>query len=535
MIGERLGTWVIFKELGRGGMGRVFLAQEELTGRKAAIKVLAAELAQDAGFLHRFQREIAALGALDHPNIVRFYEAGCENGIYYYAMEYVEGQGLDEALERQGRLPWREVLDVVRQVCPALRHVHDHGIIHRDLKPSNLLRTADGLVKLTDFGIARVFASTHLTATGGIVGTAEFLSPEQAAGKVAGKRSDIYSLGVVMYTLLTGRPPFTGGSYVELLHKHRYGQFDRPIKIVPELPYEIDELVCQMMEKEVDKRPRDCFALSKQLEAISKRLDRKGSPTNIGQADDATHVEGKSELASFEGIVGPSTLMSRLIRAEVERAAQGGPIRRFINRPWVLVTLFLLCLGILVWTFWPYSERQLFEHGAALMQTGELVDMERAWREYLGPLNARFPEHAYQAEVAEYRRRLEEARDPSPGEAERVYRLGETMRRQGDYERAARQWRDLIEVFCGEKAEQRWVRQAEKSLAELEGIARRTERWKQVRPALRRARELHRAGKVAEAERLWAALEELYAHDPGADDLLRDVRHDRERARKGGP
>src|SRR5947209_727386 len=134
MPDDRLGKWVISKELGRGGMGRVFLAQEELNGRQAAIKILAAELAQDVGFLQRFEREIQTLSQLDHPNIVRFYEAGYENSQYFYAMEYVDGQSLEEALAAQGRLPWQEVLDAAIQVCQALRHVHDHGVIHRDLK-----------------------------------------------------------------------------------------------------------------------------------------------------------------------------------------------------------------------------------------------------------------------------------------------------------------------------------------------------------------------------------------------------------------
>src|ERR1019366_3668537 len=203
MIGDRLGKWVIFKELGRGGMGRVYLAQEELTSRQAAIKVLATELAQEIGFLQRFQREIETLGKLEHPNIVRFYEAGFENGLYFYAMEYVEGLNLDQILEEQSRFLWKDVLNIALQVAPALKHVHDHGVIHRDIKPSNLILNAQGQIKLTDFGIAKVFAATHLTSTGGIVGTAEFLSPEQAAGKVVGKRSDLYCLGCVLYMLLT--------------------------------------------------------------------------------------------------------------------------------------------------------------------------------------------------------------------------------------------------------------------------------------------------------------------------------------------
>src|SRR5438874_2679791 len=235
MIGERLGKWVIFKELGRGGMGRVYLARDELAGTQAAIKVLAAELAMDVGFLQRFHREIESLSRLEHPNIVRFIEAGLENGHHYYAMEYVEGESLEAILLERGKLPWAEVLDIAAQLAPALRHVHDHGIIHRDLKPPNILRTPAGVIKLTDFGIAKVFASRHLTSTGGIIGTAEFLSPEQAAGKVVGKRSDLYCLGAVLYALLTGRPPFVGNNHLELLHKHRYGQFDRPARMVPGL------------------------------------------------------------------------------------------------------------------------------------------------------------------------------------------------------------------------------------------------------------------------------------------------------------
>src|SRR5262245_39266571 len=143
MLGERLGKWVIFKELGRGGMGRVFLAQEEIGGRQAAIKILAGELAQEIGFLQRFKREIETLSQLSHPNIVQFYEAGFENGMYFYAMEYVDGQSLEEILHLQKRVPWHDVLAAAIQVCHALRHVHDHGIIHRDIKPPNLLRKAD--------------------------------------------------------------------------------------------------------------------------------------------------------------------------------------------------------------------------------------------------------------------------------------------------------------------------------------------------------------------------------------------------------
>src|SRR5262249_25111809 len=151
--------------------------------RQAAIKVLAPELAREAGFLQRFLREIAALQQLDHPNIVRFYEAGAQEGHHFYAMEYVEGASYEKIVHERGRLPWSEVLDMALQICPALKHAHDRGIIHRDIKPSNLIRAAQpepGVVKLADFGIAQVFATTHLTETGAVVGTGEYISPEQA-------------------------------------------------------------------------------------------------------------------------------------------------------------------------------------------------------------------------------------------------------------------------------------------------------------------------------------------------------------------
>ena len=208
-----------------------------------AIKVLGPELATEVGFLQRFQREVDALHLLNHPNIVRFYESGAQDGRYFYAMEYVAGKNFEELLDG-GRLPWREVLDMALQVVPALKHAHDHGIIHRDLKPQNLMRDEAGVVKLADFGVAKVFASRQLTATGGIVGTAEYVSPEQASGKPVTPRSDLYSLGVVLYLLLTGRLPFKGGSIIELIHQHRYAQFDEPAKFVDDLPHDLNTVVC---------------------------------------------------------------------------------------------------------------------------------------------------------------------------------------------------------------------------------------------------------------------------------------------------
>jgi predicted Ser/Thr protein kinase len=524
MIGDRLGKWVIFKELGRGGMGRVYLAQEEIGGRQAALKILAAELAQDAGFLHRFQREIETLSKLDHPGIVRFYEAGYENGMYFYAMEYVEGQSLEEVLEAQGRLPWQDVLDIALKVCPALRHVHDNGIIHRDLKPPNILRTPDGGIKLTDFGIAKIFASSHLTATGGVVGTAEFLSPEQAAGKPVSKRSDLYSLGVVLYTLLTGRTPFSGGTFLELLHKHRYGQFDRPQRIVPDIPYELDEVVCQLLEKDPDKRPPDCHVLFRTLDSIRRKLDRKSSQTRGDVADEVTLAENRVEV-DLPGAPGPATLMSKLVRAELERQTRSGPLARLLNRGWVLMLLLAICISIFVWTFWPMSSEAMFRRGADLMASERPTDWRRAWNEYFKPLNDRYPDHPYQEEVQKYRQKIDDAElaEQTPSEAQRFFARGERLRQEGRFSEAKKVWENLIAAFGNTDSERMWIRRSEKALVELEQVAGSKQRLAAARTALERAAILRDQGKRAEAERIWTALEELYRDDPWARNILAEI------------
>jgi serine/threonine-protein kinase len=513
MTGDRLGKWVIFQELGRGGMGRVYLAQEEMTGRQAAIKILAAELAQEVGFLQRFQREIDALRKLTHPNIVRFYEAGFENDRYYYAMEYIEGLNLDQILHEQNRMLWKDVLNIAVQVTAALKHVHDHGIIHRDIKPSNLILDAEGKIKLTDFGIAKVFASTHLTATGGIVGTAEYLSPEQAAGKVVGKRSDLYCLGCVLYRLVTGRTPFAGNSYVELLHKHRYAQFDRPRKFIPELPIEIDEVICQLLEKDPDKRQRDAVVLLKQLEGVQRKLENQLSLTSADNREAPTKVENRTGTP-IRGLPlsNPPT--------EPPAKSSGG----FFNHPIVLVAILLFCVGFLVWKLWPPSQEELFRNGAELMQSGRLADMDRAWSEYLGPLESRFPDHPYRAQLAEFRGKWEDAKSPHSSEAKRFYQQGELLQKQGNPAAAQKIWTSLIDAFGEVDAEKQWVAKARTALAELDRAGDRKDRWLSVREAIERSRELRAKGRADEAERILVAIEELYRNDPSAREILDEVK-----------
>jgi serine/threonine-protein kinase len=549
MIGSKLGKWIIDRELGRGGMGQVYLAHADNPAdgepAKAAVKVLAPELARDPGFLQRFLREIAALQQLDHPHIVRFFEAGVQDGHHFYAMEFVEGATFEKLVLQAGRLPWAEVLDMALQICPALKHAHDRGIIHRDIKPSNLIRSANpepGFVKLTDFGIAQVFATSHLTETGAVVGTGEYISPEQAAGKQATRRSDLYSLGVVLYTLITGRTPFQGKSPAELLHKHLYAQFDKPSRVVPDLPNDIEALICQLLEKDPEKRPADAGVLLRQLDSIRRKLERQGDMTTAktqagGQRTVAATGSQRGEQRSDRE--GPATLMSRLVREELDRQNYGGPIKRFFNHPVVLVVLFILCVSGIALKFWPESEAALYEKGVKLWNTEDAEDWDKAFADYFDPLQKKHPQSAHIAEIDEFREQLKDRkalrraeqiakRAPIEGEGQWFYLEGLRLRQRGDEPGARRMWTNLFQAFADVKSEQPWVVLAQHELDRKDDAPPFDDkRWHPARAALEQARALRDKKEITKAESIWTALETLYKDDASATPILDEIKRDR--------
>src|SRR5574344_1268845 len=200
----------ILKNIGEGGMANVYLAQDAILDRFVAIKVLRGDLANDEKFVRRFQREALSASSLSHPNIVEIYDVGEDDGNYYIVMEYINGKDLKQVLKKRGNLTIHEVVDIMLQITSAMATAHDSLIIHRDLKPQNILIKEDGGIKITDFGIAMALNSTQLTQTNSVMGSVHYLPPEQANGKSAPVKSDIYSLGILMYELLTGKLPFKG-------------------------------------------------------------------------------------------------------------------------------------------------------------------------------------------------------------------------------------------------------------------------------------------------------------------------------------
>ncbi len=280
---EQLGPYRIVGLLGRGGMGAVYRGIHVDTDEPAAIKVLAAGLAEEEGFRQRFEAEIETLRKLYHPNIVQLFGFGEQDGILFYAMELVEGRSLEEELRRGRRFDWREVARLGIQICRALRHAHDRGVVHRDIKPANLLLSHDGRVKLSDFGIARLFGYTRMTAAGSVLGTVEYMAPEQADGRAVGPRADLYSLGGVFFALLARRPPFRARSLAEMLEKHRTATPEPVRRYAPETPTEFEFLIAELLQKDPDKRVANATLVARRLEAMLRALG-EGEPPSLAVA-----------------------------------------------------------------------------------------------------------------------------------------------------------------------------------------------------------------------------------------------------------
>ena len=247
----------IIKSIGEGGMANVYLAYDTILERNVAVKVLRGDLANDEKFVRRFQREALQASSLSHPNIVEVYDVGEDNGEYYIVMEYVEGKHLKSLLKKRGKLTITEVVDIMLQVTSGLTVAHDSYIIHRDIKPQNIMILDNGLVKLTDFGIALAMNSTQLTQTNSVMGSVHYLPPEGASGKGATLQSDIYSLGILMYELLTGKLPFRGETAVEIALKQLKEPMPSIRKEIPDIPQSIENIILRATAKNPKNRYAD--------------------------------------------------------------------------------------------------------------------------------------------------------------------------------------------------------------------------------------------------------------------------------------
>ena len=293
----------IQRGIARGGMAQVYLARDQLLDRPVAIKVLFPEFARDPSFVERFRREAQAAANLNHPNIVGIYDWGQERGTYFIVMEYVEGRSLRDLIRAQGALPPAQVAEIGAEIAGALAFAHRSGVVHRDVKPGNVLMTAAGRVKVTDFGIARATQDNSgeaLTQTGAVMGTATYFSPEQAQGLPVDGRSDVYSLGVVLFEMLTGEPPFSGDTPVAVAYKHVREAAPRPSDRVLDVPPDLDTIVVSAMAKELDSRYQSADDLRDDLVRFGRGKPPSAAPVTAAVAELPTGA-GASRTEAMPG------------------------------------------------------------------------------------------------------------------------------------------------------------------------------------------------------------------------------------------
>jgi serine/threonine-protein kinase len=280
MTPERLGPYRIVSKLGRGGMGMVFLGMDDAAGQTAAVKLLAGEMAFHPDFRDRFKAEIETLRKLHHPNIVQIFGYGEQDDQIFFAMEYVSGSSLEAQLARGRAFDWREVAQFGIEIARGLRHAHDRGVIHRDIKPGNLLMTDEGSLKLSDFGIARLFWKNRVTGVGNVLGTAEFMAAEQAEGRAVDQRADLYSLGAVLYVLLARRPLYNARSFFEMLQKQREEKPAPLRSVAADVPVEFEQIIHRLLEKDPEKRFATATVVQRRLEAMLESLSLAPAAVN---------------------------------------------------------------------------------------------------------------------------------------------------------------------------------------------------------------------------------------------------------------
>ncbi|HET6657926.1 MAG TPA: Stk1 family PASTA domain-containing Ser/Thr kinase [Gaiellaceae bacterium] len=357
------GRYRIVRKLGSGGMANVYLAEDEDLGRRVAIKILNERYANDDLFIERFRREAKSAAALSHPNIVSVYDRGEAEGTYYIAMEVIEGRSLKELIMTRGPLPIPQALAYSHEILEALRFAHRHGIIHRDIKPHNIL--IGERLKVTDFGIARAGAS-QMTEAGSIMGTAQYLSPEQARGAPVTASSDLYSVGIVLYEMLTGKVPFTGDSAIEIAMKHLNEAPKPPSKIRPEIPDALDQVVLRALSKNPEDRYQTAEEFSEDLHRVEA-----GLPLSPETSEAATALLAGAALAGDGGSTevlagtavtrpqGPPPPTARTPPPYGPGYYEEPPRKRRRWGPWLLVALLLAAAGIAGWYVFSQIQDQL--------------------------------------------------------------------------------------------------------------------------------------------------------------------------------
>ena len=346
----------IIKTIGEGGMANVYLANDTILDRKVAIKVLRGDLSNDEKFIRRFQREALSVSNLSHPNIVEVYDVGEEDGQYYIVMEYIEGKTLKQLLKKRETLSLPEVIDIMLQLTDGLAHAHESYIIHRDIKPQNIMILDNRLVKITDFGIAMALNATQLTQTNSVMGSVHYLPPEQANGKSATVKSDIYSLGILMYELITGSVPFKGDNAVEIALKHMKEKIPSIRKQNPTIPQSVENIVIKATAKNPRNRYDSVKEMHDDLEICMEKENAKKVTFEYPEndIDDSDPITKKKEKNKIEK---PNVEYTEKKEESIEEDILETPKKR--NTVILLLTGIVLFLLIIAGIFWLSSTKEV--------------------------------------------------------------------------------------------------------------------------------------------------------------------------------
>jgi len=390
LSGRRLGDYQLLRRLGRGGMAVVYLAEQLALNRQVAFKVLKGHLAKDESYVRRFVNEARSAASLVHGSIVQIHEVGCVEGIHFIAQEYVKGQNLKQFLERNGAVDAAMAVNIMRQVAAALHKAGEQGVIHRDIKPENIMLSANGEVKVADFGLARAIdGDVDLTQVGMTMGTPLYMSPEQCEGRTVDQRSDIYSFGVTSYHMLAGHPPFDGDSPISVAVQHLKKEPQRLEELRPDLPIGLCCIVHNLMAKDPSDRFQHAAEILHELRALPLEGLEEGWPSGMDYWD-------STELATLTG----SRLEATQKLAAVMKTEAIHVQRNRKNWPWVVATIAiaLMCGVLLAWATRPkpllsesLQKPAVPNKGSAQEQYryATWVQTEDAWKsvETLFPLN----------------------------------------------------------------------------------------------------------------------------------------------------
>lgn len=366
----------IVKSIGEGGMANVYLANDKILDRKVAIKVLRGDLSADEKFVRRFQREALSVSNLSHPNIVEVYDVGEEDGQYYIVMEYIEGKTLKQLLNKRESLTLTEVIDIMTQLTDGIAHAHESYIIHRDIKPQNIMIEDDGKIKITDFGIAMALNATQITQTNSVMGSVHYLPPEQASGKGATIKGDIYSLGILMYELLTGTVPFKGDNAVEIALKHMKDKIPSIRKQNPAIPQSVENIIL----KAAAKNPRNRYETAREMHedlvtclseehANDKKITFEYPENDIDDSTPTPKVTKKVEKPKKENnktMEDTEDLVKEINTKDMEEEKENDdPVEEYFEEPKrrntliIILSIFFLLLLITGGIFWLITTKEV--------------------------------------------------------------------------------------------------------------------------------------------------------------------------------